>query len=416
MDPSDFAGFLTTCATPYNFCAYARQFFTSCDYIEISEHSVPPELPSKFFVIRDGKTLLAFHVDGPGSAFIVGTHCDSPCLKLKPHPVDGRTLQCANYAGGLAHSMHGRDLRLAGGVLISAPPGVELRVVDDPRPIGQIPFPSCVSADSELSHRFTRTQMNPVFTLGKSPLSSRVASLLGVDPSAVVGEELSLVDARPATVFGDFILSPRLDNLGSTYAALRAFAAAAPGGGVAVCAAFDAEEIGSRTRTGAASEFLRAWLRRVCASVGAEWELFKARSLFVSADAGFANHPNFPGRTEVNHPLRFGDGVGCKDAPRGGVSRDAVALALIREAAKRAGATYVLEAAKNKRGEGGTIGPKVEAGIGIRAIDLGTPMQAMHSYREIMAWKDIGSEIVLLKYLYEHFVELAEEFPLYERL
>jgi hypothetical protein len=69
-----------------------------------------------------------------------------------------------------------------------------------------------------------RTAMNPIFTLasGRS-LIGYVADLLGVDASSIVGQELSLVDSRRCTIFGDVVLSPRLDDLASAYCVLRGF-------------------------------------------------------------------------------------------------------------------------------------------------------------------------------------------------
>jgi aspartyl aminopeptidase len=204
------------------------------------------------------------------------------------------------------------------------------------------------------------------------------------------------------------VLSPRLDNLASSYGALKGFVGSDPHGSVSVCAIFDNEEIGSQTRTGACGDLLECCLRRLCAQKGVEYDVLKARSLFVSADACHAQHPNHPGHGEVNHPLPLGSGVALKEAYKGSWAFDAAALAIVIEAAKRAGAEYSLSCLKNGRRGGGTIGPKVEAMLGIRTIDVGHVQLAMHSYRETMAWKDIGSLVKFCQYLYGHYEELRE--------
>jgi aspartyl aminopeptidase len=410
-EPAEFAAFLTQSATPYNFCDFARSLLLPAGYTEVSEHNFPASLPSQFFVVRDGKTLLAFNIDVPTSALIIGTHNDSPILKLRPNSLLSQDIHFDSYAGPIAHSVHGRDLKLVGAVLVRSPEsadGVSLRTVNSSRPICTIPFPSCVSADAELRKSFDRDkEMDAICSLtGRKTLLAYVSELLGVSTDDVVGHDLGMVDARPATVYSDFILSARLDNLASTYASLRAFVGARAKGAVAVCAVFDAEEIGSRTRTGAASEFLGSLLQRICSQFGVDYNNFKARSLFVSADAGHAPHPNFPGRGELCHKVPFGGGVSINDGYNGTFAFDSVGLAMVREAAVRGGAEHKFHCLKNERRGGSTFGPKVEAKLGIRTVDIGHTMQAMHSHREIMAWKDVISEQKLMRTLYEQYEEI----------
>jgi aspartyl aminopeptidase len=366
----DFADFMTKSTTPYNFCADTRSLLLSNSYVELSEHDFPAEFPPKFFVIRDGKTLLAFNVGEMNSALIVGAHDDSPALKLKPNHVQTSpgaptVLRHASYAGGLAHSYHGRDLRVAGAVLVrdrANPTHVAIRVVDDRRAICIIPFPSCGADSAGLSPTFDRENgMNPIFTFAQDKtLLGYVAGLLGVAESDIVGQELSLVDSRPCTIFGDFALSPRFDNLASSYGALKGFVGSDPHRSVSVCAVFGNEEIGSRTRTGACGDLLESCLRRLCAQKGVDYDVLKAKSLFVSADAAHAQHPNHPGLGEQNHPLLLGSGVALKETYKGSWAYDGAALAILIEAAKSAGVEYSLLCTKNGRRGGGTIGPKVE--------------------------------------------------------
>lgn len=298
------------------------------------------------------------------------------------------------YAGGLAHSYHGRDLKVSGVVLVRDVGGsISMRIVDGDRPVCTLPFPSCLSCVDELKSDFTISGLSALFSLSSAALQSHVAALAGVAASEIVGGELLLVDARPATVYSDFVTSPRLDNLASSYAALRALVASEARAAVNVCAVFDAEEIGSRTHTGGASELLGAMLRRVCAQCGEDYTAFKSRSLFVSADAGHAPHPNYPEKGEQAHRVPLGDGVALKEAYNSAYCFDLAAISAVANAARDAGVLYKFYCARNGRRGGGTIGTKVEAAVGIRGIDVGHVMQAMHSHREIMAWRDVESEV-----------------------
>ena len=102
----EFAHFMTECKTPYNFCDYARGVLTEAGYTEIFEGSFPSAFPDRGFWIRDGKTLMAFDIGGFSAGVVVGAHCDSPIMKLKPKFEDTKTnrARVANYAGGLSYS------------------------------------------------------------------------------------------------------------------------------------------------------------------------------------------------------------------------------------------------------------------------------------------------------------------------
>jgi aspartyl aminopeptidase len=405
---ADFADFISESCTPYNFIVYARPLLLSQDYVELFEDSLPSELPPKFFVVRDGKMLLAFNVDGMNSALVVAAHSDSPGLKVKPvhdqRPRHGPSvIRYASYADGLGHSYHGRDLKVAGAVLLR---DGEIRVVDGDRPICIIPFPSCTS--DGLSATFDRENgMNPIFTLapGRS-LMGYVADLLGVDASLIVGQELSLVDSRRCTIFGDVVVSPRLDDLASAYCVLRGFLDGPARGCANVCAIFDSEEIGSRTRTGACSDLLAVLLRRLCAERGVCYDALKARSLFVSADGSHGMHPNHPNLWDVNHPIALASGVNLNESYNGAWAYDALGTGIVIETAKRSGVKFSLQCLRNGRRQGSTIGNKVAATLGIRTIEIGHPQLAMHSHREIMAWSDIENLMKFCTYLYGNFEDI----------
>jgi aspartyl aminopeptidase len=412
----DFAHFLDESTTPYNFCAYARTLLVSHGYAEVSEFGFPSPLPSKFFVIRDGKTLLAFNIGGPHASLIIGAHCDSPVLRLRPNISDAPVKQLpvlltTSYGGGLSYSMCGRDLKLAGAILVRDDDAhVSSRVISDDKPIAIIPFPSNWSADSDSTYPSSQIyfkNIQPIFTLHRAATFSQYLSkLTGVPENLIVGHDLALVDSRPTSIISDFIASARIDNQSSSYAALTAFLKTEAVNTVNVCASFDNEEIGSRTRTGACSDLLWQLLTTIWSQLGADPGIMRSKSLFLAADVAHAKHPNYDGYGEKNHQLLFGSGIVLKEGYRKSFARDTRALACMIEAANRAGVKYSLLSHKNARGSGGTIGTKVDARMGIRVLDVGVAQVAMHSYRELVAWKDVDEELALFEYLYAHFDEL----------
>src|SRR5690606_6419917 len=88
----------------------------------------------------------------------------------------------------------------------------------------------------------------------------------------------------------EFLASPRLDNLSSTFAGLVALLETEPAAGtISVFAAFDHEELGSESRSGASGPFLADVLGRLREGLGASTEAAAramAGSWCLSADAG----------------------------------------------------------------------------------------------------------------------------------
>src|SRR5699024_9307851 len=93
--------------------------------------------------------------------------------------------------------------------------------------------------------------------------------------------------------------APRLDNLVSVHAGLRAILDA-ESEHITVLAAFDHEEVGSETRTGAGGPMLDEMLQLILASQNIPAQLHRsviAHSTLLSADGGHLVHPNYRNAT-----------------------------------------------------------------------------------------------------------------------
>ncbi|OHT01030.1 Clan MH, family M18, aspartyl aminopeptidase-like metallopeptidase [Tritrichomonas foetus] len=409
MSAEEFADFMTKSTTPYQYIEYARPLLLNRGYVELFESDLPDEIPNRFFIVRDGRSLIAVDIGGFKSAVVFAAHNDSPQLKLKPifdsSAADLCTARVVNYAGGLANTWYGRDLKAAGAVIVKDENGNLKRVnFSSNKAIGTIPMPYDFSKGLQFSAD-RENGMNPILGLRGSELLPFIAKTIGYPVDSILSHDISLVDARPATIINENIItSPRLDDLSSAYSCLKGFIESEAKDTVNILAIFDSEEIGSRTRTGALSDQL-----------GTVWELLstktdilslKARSLIVSCDTAHLQHPNYDGMGEVKHQLRPGGGIVIKTSYKSNYAFDVGGNALLTEAAIRGQIKYQVLGTKNGPRGGGTIGPKMEMLEGVTTVDTGVACLAMHSCREMMDVEDIDEHVKLVKYVFNNFEEL----------
>jgi len=377
----------------------------------------------RFYVIRDGALIawVAPESAGPTTGFnILGTHTDSPSFKLKPKPTTGKFgwLQAGVevYGGPLLNSWLDRELQLAGRLVLLD--GTQHLAATGPL----LRFPQlAIHLDRAVNEGLTldkQQHMNPVFGLGDPAgedllglLADRVSGSGPVDPAQIGGYDVVIADTQAPAVFGaksEFFASGRLDNLSATHAGLTALIAHAAGAGphaegstdaagangsapIAVLAAFDHEEIGSASRSGASGPVLEDILVRISDGLGASVSQRRqalAASFCVSADAGHAVHPNYPERHDpVNRPVLNG-GPLLKINANQRYATDAAGAALWARLCGQAGVPYQEFVSNNVMPCGSTIGPLTATRLGIRTVDVGVPLLSMHSARELCGVED----------------------------
>src|SRR4029453_909604 len=114
----------------------------------------------------------------------------------------------------------------------------------------------------------------PVWSVGHPRMGflDHLAKAAGCSAADIDGYDLRVYDtARPA-VFGphqEFLASGRLDNLSSMHASIVALINATESDVVQMVAAFDHEELGSASRSGASGPLLVDILTRISAGLGA---------------------------------------------------------------------------------------------------------------------------------------------------
>jgi aspartyl aminopeptidase len=235
------------------------------------------------------------------------------------------------------------------------------------------------------------------------------ASLLeaqsGINAERILAWDLNVYDTQKGAFWGasqEFYANSQLDNLASCHAALVALQDAARLGpdSTLVCAFFDHEEIGSGSNRGADGSFFPDVLQRIAFATGTDGEDYQrtlARSFLISADMAHAYQPNFPNAYEPDHKVIVNRGPVIKVNASHRYSSESLSEAWFAEWCEQANVPYQKYSHRCDLPCGSTIGPIASAKLGIRAVDVGCPLWAMHSIRESAGVKDHGYMIKVMK-------------------
>ncbi|MCB4208602.1 M18 family aminopeptidase [Arthrobacter sp. UM1] len=411
----DLGDFAADSPSSFHAAAAAAERLEAAGFERLREEDAWELTPGPKLVVRDGALIAWIQPEGGAEAFdILGAHTDSPGFKLKPQSTTGsaNVLQAAVevYGGPLLNSWLDRELRLAGRLVLRD--GSEHLVATEPLfriPQLAIHLDRGVNAEGVRLDRQQHTQ--PVWGLGAADdadLLGLLAERADVDPAEVGGYDLTFADGQRPRLFGvseELLASGRLDNLSSVHAGVVALAAAAEEGSrggarvgrVPMLAAFDHEEVGSSTRSGAGGPFLEDVLVRIIGERGPEFSRATARSWHLSSDAGHAVHPNYPGHHDPAVRPLLGRGPLLKINADQRYATDAQGAAKVADLAQKAGVSYQEFVSNNTIPCGSTIGPITATRLGIRTVDVGVPLLSMHSAREMAAVDDLWQLLHMVK-------------------
>ncbi len=404
---TDLAAFVEASPSSFHAAAEVARRLEDAGFTRLDETvSWPAAAGGKHLVVRDG-AVIAWVTPASATAStgvrIFGAHSDSPAFKLKPKPTTGKLgwLQAGVevYGGPLLNSWLDRELRLAGRLVLDD--GTTALAATGP--LLRLPQ-LAIHLDRDANKSFSldkQSQTQPVWGLGESAsadILAELASAAGVDAARIRGYDIVTADAARGAVFGlddVFFASGRLDDLASVHAGVVALEAAADGfdaDHIAMLAVFDHEEIGSGTRSGAAGPFLSDVLERLWISLGADREQqlrALAASWCVSSDVGHSVHPNYADKHDpVVQPL-LGSGPILKINANQRYATDAEGAAAWNRWCEAAGVNSQEFVSNNSVPCGSTIGPITATRIGIRTVDVGSPMLSMHSARELAGVSDL---------------------------
>lgn len=412
----DLSTFVAASPSSYHAAETTAHRLVAAGFTQLGEHQDWPAEPGSYVVVRDGAVLAWVLPQGATATTplrVLGTHTDSPGFKLKPKStvVTHGWVQAGMevYGGPLLNSWLDRELRLAGR-LVTRDGASHLAATG---PVARIPQ-LAIHLDRKVNDGLTlgkQTHTAPILGLAGSAETAAEADVLavvagaaGVPPDEVDGYDVVVADAQRPARFGagrdgagEFFASGRLDNLSSVHAGLVAMEQTAGeaehGVVIPMLAAFDHEELGSASRSGAAGPFLEEVLDRIYEGLGAT-KAQRARafagSWHLSSDAGHAVHPNYAERHDpANRPLPNG-GPLLKINANQRYTTDAPGAAMWAQVCRAAQIPSQEFVSHNDIPCGSTIGPITATRLGIRTVDVGIPLLSMHSAREMCGVDDVA--------------------------
>ncbi len=369
----------------------------------------------KYLVTRNNSALIAFCIPEKESRVfhIMASHSDSPSFKIKENPeikVDNSyvKLNVEKYGGMLMAPWFDRPLSVAGRVIIRRNGGLKEKLINIKRDLVMIPN-LAIHMNREANNGVSynpQKDLQPLFAVGNTDrtLLEIIAEQTGVKKEDIISHDLFLYNRMPGTIWGadkEFVSSARLDDLQCAFASMEGLLRAQDHESIAVHCVMDNEEVGSGTKQGAASTFLKDTLLRINMGLGRTYEEYLmtlAGSFMVSADNAHALHPNYTDKTDpTNHPV-LNKGIVIKFNANQKYCTDAVSAAIFKELCTKAGVPYQTFVNRSDIAGGSTLGNISNTQVPMNTVDIGLPQLAMHSPYETAGVKDT-----------EYLVRAAEE-------
>lgn len=370
----------------------------------------------KYYVTRNDSSLIAFQIPkGVVKGFhMVASHSDSPTFKIKEHPEKEAEkkyvlLNTEKYGGMILSTWLDRPLSVAGRIVVSGD-GLTTKLVNVDKDLCVIPN-LAIHMNPEVNKGMEynpQVDMLPLYAgvaeeeSSKDWLKQEIARVAEVNAEDILGQDLFLYVRDKGRILGregEFILSPKLDDLQCVYASMEAFVAAKPREYISLCAVFDNEEVGSGTKQGAASTFLTDVLERICDDMPKECaeddrrHLTKrliADSFLISADNAHAVHPNHPEKADPTNRPYLNGGIVIKFHGGQKYTTDAVSAARMRELCKKADVPVQTYTNRSDVLGGSTLGNISTSQVSVSSVDVGLPQLAMHSAVETGGVRDLA--------------------------
>lgn len=364
-----------------------------------------------YFINVYDSSVLAFKIGKEferGMVRVAAAHTDHPCMYIKPHPEMTTKgygkINIEVYGGPILNTWLDRPLSVAGKVAIKSdnPFKPVVKIVDLKKPVFIIPNLAIhmnreVNKGVELNKQNDMAPLAAIFEeeMNKDDFFMKyLAKHLQVELSDILDFELYVYNADKAERVGlndEFISAPRLDNITSVMACVEGITKSVRDDGLNIIALFDNEEIGSRTKQGADSNLFGFVVEKLYKALGYKREDYLnavINGFLLSIDVAHGLHPNKAEKSDPTNTNMLNDGVVIKRASSQTYATDCESIAMIEMICQDADVPYQKYACRSDGTTGSTLGTIANKYIPMRAVDIGVPILAMHSARELMGVRD----------------------------
>ena len=409
----DLLQYVSLATTPHQAVAAGADYLKEKGFEELTLGKVfDIKKGGKYYLTAYSTSLIAFTVGVETTEnqvfHVAAAHTDHPCLHIKPKAemAPGKYLKIDTeiYGGPILNTWLDRPLSVAGRVALKGADiyHPETRLVDFARPVATIPnlaihFNRKVNEGIELNKQ---SDMLPIIGLFEESMNKDnyflelLAKECGVAAEDILDFDLYVYALEAGCYVGineEMISAPRLDNLTSCFALLSGISGEVRKDGINVAILFDHEEIGSRSKQGADSALLQMVLEKIYVTLGFDKNALSDsifNSFLFSVDVAHAVHPHHPEKYDPVNQAHFNEGIVLKLNSNQRYTFDTEAVAIAQGICDASGVKYQKFANRSDVAGGGTLGPIISGWLPMKAVDIGVPILAMHSARELMGKKD----------------------------
>lgn len=432
-DKASFINMLEKSVSPYHTVLAAEERLHEAGF-ERLESKGPWKLQAggSYYVTYGGSSLFAFvlgqRVGGDVSLRMAAAHTDFPCFVIKKQPDVScggyKQLNVEVYGGPILNTWLDRPLSGAGQVVVKSdnPWKPEVRYVDLKKPFCLIPN-LAVHMNREVNKGVAlnkQTELMPVAGLLKEATDqdgfmSYLAANMGVNKEDILDYSLYLYATEKPEMVGmqeELISACHLDNTSGVQSLLDGIiacreenemaecfnCATASVEGIRLIALFDHEEIGSRTKQGAGSMLFRSVLDKIAACESLKPEFWAASytvdqlledAMLLSVDVAHGSHPNYMGKMDPTNRPVLGKGFCIKKACSQSYATDSAAIGIVEQLCDKNQIPWQVFVNRSDEPGGSTLGAVAARFLPVPAVDMGVPILAMHSVRELMAEADM---------------------------
>lgn len=417
--------YVKTATTPHQAVEAGRKYLKEKGFEELTlGQDFNMKRGGKYYLTAYSTSLIVFTIgektEQTQEFHVAAAHTDHPCLHIKPKAeLSGGTYLKLNvevYGGPILNTWLDRPLSIAGRVALKGKDAYhpQLCLVDFKRPVATIPNLAIhmnrkVNEGIELNKQSDLLPILGIFEDGLNQddyFLTILAKELSVEKEEILDFDLYVYLAEEGCFLGqaeELISSPRLDNLTSCYALLVGISEKIRENGINVAVLFDHEEIGSRSKQGADSALLQIVLEKIYASLGFEHHTLSdsiLNSFLFSVDVAHAIHPHHAEKYDPVNQALMNKGIVLKLNSCQRYTFDTEAVAIAQGICEAHGVKYQKFANRSDVVGGGTLGPIISSWLPMKTVDIGVPILAMHSARELMGRKDQEYLETLMKGFY----------------